>query len=49
LIEDVSPISAEEMAPLDFFFSKKRRAIVKREAHQKYGITVKRKRMLYDG
>ena len=37
------------MPPSDFFFSKKRRAIVKREVHQKYGTTVKRKRMLYDG
>jgi hypothetical protein len=25
------------MPPSDFFFSKKRRAIVKRETHQKYG------------
>jgi hypothetical protein len=48
-IEDLTPISAEEMPPSDFFFSKKRRAIVKREVHQKYGTTVKRKRMLYDG
>jgi hypothetical protein len=37
------------MPPLDFFFSKKRRAIVKRETDQKYGATFKRKRMLYDG
>jgi hypothetical protein len=48
-IEDLTPISAEEIPPSDFFFSKKRRAIVKREVHQKYGTTVKRKRMLYDG
>ena len=48
-IEDLTPISAEEMPPLDFFFSKKRRAIVKREAHQKHGTIVKRQRMLYDG
>ena len=37
------------MPPSDFFFSKKRRAIVKTEMHQKYGTTVKRQRMLYDG
>jgi hypothetical protein len=48
-IEDLTLISVEEMPPSDFFFSKKRRAIVKRETHQKYGATVKRKRMLYDG
>jgi hypothetical protein len=37
------------MPPSDFFFSKKRRAIVKRETHQKDGAIVKRKRMMYDG
>jgi phosphoribosylaminoimidazole carboxylase (NCAIR synthetase) len=37
------------MPPSDFFFIKNRRDIVKREMHQKYGATVKRKRMLYDG
>jgi hypothetical protein len=37
------------MPPSDFFFSKKRRATVKRETHKKDGATVKRKRMLYDG
>jgi hypothetical protein len=34
-IDDLTPISFEEMPPLDFFFSKKRKAIVKRETHQK--------------
>jgi hypothetical protein len=48
-IEDLTPISAEEMPPSNFFFSKKRRAIVKRETHQKDGATVKRQRMMYDG
>jgi len=47
-IEDLTPISAEEMPLSDLFFSKKRRAIVKREMHQKYGTTVKRQRILYD-
>jgi hypothetical protein len=37
------------MPPLDFFFSKKRKAIVKRESHQKDGVITKRQRMLYDG
>jgi hypothetical protein len=37
------------MPPPDFLFSKKRRDIVKREIHQKYGATIKRQRMLYDG
>jgi hypothetical protein len=48
-IGDLTPISPEEMPPSDFFFSKKRRAIVKRETHQKDGAIVKRQRMLYDG
>jgi hypothetical protein len=37
------------MPPSNFFFSKKWKAIVKRESHQKYGAIVKRKRMVYDG
>jgi intein-encoded DNA endonuclease-like protein len=37
------------MPPSDFFFSKKWRAIVKRETQQKDGVVTKRKRMLYDG
>jgi DNA anti-recombination protein RmuC len=37
------------MPPSDFFFSKKWRAIVKRESHQKDGVITKRQRMLYDG
>jgi hypothetical protein len=48
-IENLTPISAEEMPPSNFFFNKKRRDIVKREMHQKDGATVKRQRMLYDG
>jgi hypothetical protein len=39
----------EEMPPSDFFFNKKRRAIVKRETHQKDGAIFKRQRMVYDG
>ena len=49
LVEDLTLISSEEMPTSDFFFSKKRRAIVKREMHQKYGTTIKGQRMLYDG
>jgi hypothetical protein len=48
-IEDLNSISIEEMPSSDLFFNKKRRAIVKREMHQKEGATVKRQRMLYDG
>jgi hypothetical protein len=48
-IEDLTPISVEEMPPSDFFFSKKRRVVVKRETHQKEGAIVKRHRVLFDG
>jgi hypothetical protein len=48
-IEDLAPISTEEMPPSDFFFSNKRRDIVKRETHQRDGFIVKRHRVLYDG
>jgi hypothetical protein len=37
------------MPPSNFFFNKKRRAIVKRETHQKEGANVKRHKVLYDG
>jgi hypothetical protein len=36
------------MPPSDFLFSKKRRAVIKRESHQKDKIIRKRQRMLYD-
>jgi hypothetical protein len=48
-IEDLMPISVEEMPPSNIFFSKKRRVVVKREVHQKEDATVKRHRVLYDG
>jgi hypothetical protein len=37
------------MPPSDFFFSKKRRVVVKRETHQKEGAIVKRHKVLFDG
>jgi hypothetical protein len=45
----LTPIFPEEMPPKDFFFSKKRKVIVKRESHQKDGVITKRKRSVYDG
>jgi hypothetical protein len=32
-IGDLTPISAAKMPPSEFFFSKKRRVLVKRETH----------------
>jgi len=43
------PILTEEIPPFDFFFSKKRKVVVKREMHQREGATVKRHRVLLDG
>jgi hypothetical protein len=48
-IKDLMPISAEEMPPSEFFFSKKRREVVRREIHQRDGATVKKHRVLLDG
>jgi hypothetical protein len=48
-VGDLTPILPKEMPPLEFFFGKKRRAIVKQETQQKDGVVTKRKRMLYDG
>jgi hypothetical protein len=49
LIGDLTPISIEEIPPSDFFFSKKRKVVVKKEMHQKEGATVKKHRVLLDG
>jgi hypothetical protein len=40
-IGDLTPISTAEMPPSEFFFSKKRRVVVKRETYQKEGATIK--------
>jgi hypothetical protein len=47
-IGDLTPISPKEIPPSDLFFSKKRKAIVKRESHKNDGVITKRKRMVYD-
>jgi hypothetical protein len=39
----------EEFPPSDFFFSKKQKAVVKIEIHQREGSTVKIHRVLIDG
>jgi hypothetical protein len=48
-VGDLTPILLEEMAPLEFFFSKKWKSIMKRESHQNDGVITKRKRLVYDG
>jgi hypothetical protein len=49
LIGDLTPIPIEEIPPSDFFFSKKRKVVVKKEMHQKEGAMVKKHRVLLDG
>ena len=45
---DITPIFPEEMPPSDLYFSKKWKAIMKRESHQKDGVITKRQRLVYD-
>jgi hypothetical protein len=47
-IDEITPNFPEEMPPSSFFFNKKRKAIVKKESHQKYAYT-KRHKIVYDG
>jgi hypothetical protein len=39
--EEIMPISVEELPPNDFFFDKKRKAVVKQESYQKVGVVSK--------
>jgi hypothetical protein len=48
-IEDLTPISVEEMPPSNIFFNKKRKPVVRREVHHKEGVLVKWHRVMYDG
>jgi hypothetical protein len=48
-IEDLTPISVEELPPSNFFFSKKRKVVVKREIHQREGSSIKIHRVLIYG
>jgi hypothetical protein len=47
--EDLTPISVEELPPSDFFFSKKRKVVVKQETYQRAGATAKKYKILTDG
>jgi hypothetical protein len=48
-ISDLTPISIEEIPSSDFFFSRKRKVVVKQEMHLKEGTMVKKHRVLVDG
>jgi hypothetical protein len=46
---DLTPISRDEIPPSDYFFSKKRKVVLKQEMHQREGAMVKKHRVLIDG
>jgi hypothetical protein len=48
-LDELTPISPEEMPPSSFFFNKKRKAIIRKESHQKGGVTTKKHIIVYDG
>jgi hypothetical protein len=47
--EELEPIRAEELPPNEFFFDKKRKAVVKREVYQEGESTAKKFKVLTDG
>jgi hypothetical protein len=47
--EELRPIMAEELPPNEFFFDKKRKAVVKREFYQEGESTVKKYKIMTDG
>jgi hypothetical protein len=47
--EELRPIRAEELPPNEFFFDKKRKAVVKRKFYQEGGSTAKRYKIMTDG
>jgi hypothetical protein len=48
-VGDLTPISRDTIPPFDYFFSKKRKAIVRKEMHMREGGMVKKHRVLIDG
>jgi hypothetical protein len=48
-VSDLEPISREEIPPSDYFFSKKRKAVLKQEMHQRENAMVKKHKIIIDG
>ena len=48
-VSDLEPISRDEMPSSDYFFSKKRRAVLKQESHPVGERTVKKHKIIIDG
>jgi hypothetical protein len=47
--EEMTPISVEELPPNEFFFDKKRKAVVRQGFYQKEGIVAKKFKIMRDG
>ena len=47
--EELTPISIEERPPNEFFFDKKRKAVVRQELYQKEGVMAKKFKIMTDG
>jgi hypothetical protein len=47
--EELMPISIEELPPNDFFFDKKRKAVVRQELYQREGVVAKKFKIMIDG
>jgi hypothetical protein len=48
-VSDLEPITRDELPPSDYFFSKKRRAVLKQELHPVGKKTVKKHKIIIDG
>jgi hypothetical protein len=48
-VDDLTSISIDEIPPSDYFFSRKRKAILKQEMYMKEGSMVKKHKVLLDG
>jgi hypothetical protein len=48
-VSDLEPISRDEIPPSDYFFSKKRRAVLKQEIHPRGEGMIKKHRVIIDG
>jgi hypothetical protein len=48
-VSDLEPITRDELPPSDYFFSKKRRAVLKQELHPVGDKTVKKHKIIIDG
>jgi hypothetical protein len=47
--EELKPITMEELPPNEFFFDKKRKAVVKQELYREAGMVAKKFKILADG